>query len=153
NSDGSRSAMCGNGLRLVAKFLADRGEIRGDAAILESDAGLHDVELERRGGSVVGAIVGMGEPVAEMARIALTDPGAASGPGGFPTIAVGRARAICLSMGNPHCVLFVDDVTAAPVESLGPSLERDPRFAERTNVEFAQVRSRGEILERTWERG
>jgi diaminopimelate epimerase len=56
-------------------------------------------------------------------------------------------------MGNPHCVLFVDDVTAAPVESLGSSLERDPRFAERTNVEFAQVRSRREILERTWERG
>ena len=153
NSDGSRSAMCGNGLRLVAKFLADRGELRGDAAILESDAGLHDVALERRGGSVVGARVGMGEPSGEMSRIPVADPNARIGPGGFPTIAVGAARATCLSMGNPHCVLFVDDVARAPVDTLGPTLERDPRFAERTNVEFAQVRSRGEILERTWERG
>jgi diaminopimelate epimerase len=156
NSDGTRSAMCGNGLRLVAKFLADRGELTGDAARLESDAGVHGVALERRGGAVVGARIEMGEPVGDMARIPLADPKAAAGPGGFPTIDVaagGRAKGTCLSMGNPHCVIFVDDVESAPVAALGAALERDPRFPDRTNVEFAQIRSRGEIAERTWERG
>src|SRR5262245_26921557 len=63
NSDGSRSSMCGNGLRLVAKYLADRGELRGDETALESDAGLHAAVLERRGGDVVGARVSMGIPI------------------------------------------------------------------------------------------
>lgn len=157
NADGSRSPMCGNGLRLVAKFLADRGAIAGDEALLESDAGVHAARLVRKGGEVVAARVDMGVPVAEAARIPLLDPAGLPGGGGFPTIDPGVAEAlgpaICLSMGNPHCVLFVANVGRAPVAVAGAALERDPRFPERTNVEFVELRSRTELVERTWERG
>lgn len=165
NSDGSRSSMCGNGLRLVAKFLADRGRIEGHRVELESDAGLHRAELFRRAGGpgdpfrgqVVGARVSMGLPVGDPRRIPLEDPAARVNAAGFAEIEAildGAPRtATCLSVGNPHCVVLVENVEATPVERWGAALENDARFPERVNVEFVQVVEAGEILQRTWERG
>jgi diaminopimelate epimerase len=158
NADGSRSAMCGNGLRLVARYAESLGLVKGDRFRLESDAGAHDVELLRgKELDTRGARVSMGAPVAEPARIPLRDPAARTGASGFPEIALPfgdkTLTGTCLSVGNPHCVVFVADVRSVPVETWGRLLELDPRFPDRVNVEFAAVVEPGVLLERTWERG
>jgi len=156
NADGSRSAMCGNGIRLVAKHERDRGRARDDAFAIETDSGLHQVELDRRGGEIVGGRAAMGRPVFDPARIPLRATRAAdsTGPVSIDVDLDGRrVEASCLSMGNPHAVLFVSEVTPIPLERWGAHVENDARFPERTNVEFVAVRGEGEIHERTWERG
>ena len=139
NADGSRPETCGNGLRCSAKLAADRGHVRGDVFAIETDAGVRRAQVERRAGLVVGASVEMGRP-----RILATDE----------AIQIGSSTALAtlVDMGNPHCVLFVEDERTAPVESLGPGLERHARFPAGTNVEFLSRRSDAWHL-RVWERG
>jgi diaminopimelate epimerase len=140
NADGSLAEMCGNGVRVVGKYLGDRGYV-GSSCDLETRAGVKHLELHADDrGAVDRVTVDMGAPVLDEER----------------TLEVNgeRVTATVLSMGNPHAVVFVDDVDKAPVTSLGPALEAHPVFLpDRTNVEFAQVVDRATVRQRTWERG
>ncbi len=157
NADGSESEMCGNGLRCVAKFAYERGLApRRPRLTAETGAGVLALDLDVRDGRVEAVTVDMGEPVLECARIPVAGPLAGAGrPVVDEPLAVGdrTLRVTCVSMGNPHCVTFVDDAKAFPVERYGPLIENHPAFPRRTNAEFVQVVSRGEVVQRTWERG
>ena len=149
NADGAVAEMCGNGIRTLAKYVADRGIHSGDTMRVDTRAGIKDIEVFRGPGGVVQrARVDMGEPILEGARIpvaGLDDPQHAS---------VHGFDATCVSMGNPHCVVFVDDLGAAPFESEGPAIEGDTGlFPARTNVEFVQVLNDREVRMRVFERG
>jgi diaminopimelate epimerase len=140
NADGSVAEMCGNGVRVVGKYLCDRGHV-GSAFDLETRAGIKHLELHADDhGRVDRVTVDMGSPEPEDDDRKLDVDGRV-------------VTATCLSMGNPHAVVFVDDVDAAPVTTLGPLLERHPAFPAGTNVEFAQVVDAGTVRQRTWERG
>jgi diaminopimelate epimerase len=153
NSDGSESEMCGNGIRCVAKFAYERGLApKKPRLTAETGAGVLALDLAVKDGEVESVTVDMGRPRLERAEIPMKGP-----PGRVvdEEIRAGdRAfRVTAVSMGNPHCVTFVDDVAKLPVERYGPILETHPSFPRRTNVEFVEVRSRGEVVQRTWERG
>jgi diaminopimelate epimerase len=142
NADGSLAEMCGNGARVVGKYLSDRGHVAG-AFDLETRAGVKHLELHVDDRGLVDRVtVDMGSPELEEDDRKLDVDGRA-------------VTATCLSMGNPHAVVFVDDVDAAPVTTLGPLLERHAAFPAGTNVEFAQVTGGGDVhlRQRTWERG
>lgn len=151
DADGSQVEMCGNGIRCVLKYLRDAGHTTKDAVRVETLGG---IVTPRWQGDLVR--VDMGPPVLAPAKIPtrLGDP-ASPGPLLDAELRVdGRTlRASCVSMGNPHCVLYVDDVEAAPVTTLGPKIERDAMFPNRVNVEFVQLVSRTRVKQRTWERG
>ena len=153
NADGSEAEMCGNGIRCLAKFLYERLDLRKKDMLIETGAGAKAVSLTLSGSSVIGAEVDMGLP--ELAAEDLPAPDDPSRPGEV-TISMkagDELRAFCVSMGNPHCVLFVTDAAEAPVTRLGPVLERHPLFPGRTNVEFAQIVDAHNVVLRVWERG
>jgi diaminopimelate epimerase len=138
NTDGSRPEACGNGLRCIARLAVANGHVSGDGLVVETDAGPRRLQILRRAGEVVAVRAEMGVPVIESERTTLEVSG-------------GSVEVGLVSMGNPHCVLFVDDIDSAPLETLGAELERHPRFPERTNVEFVQqdgARLRVRIFER-----
>jgi diaminopimelate epimerase len=139
NRDGTRPEACGNGLRCAAKLAFEHGRVDRDAFTVETDSGVRKVRVLREGGRVVAARVEMGR-----ARIVERDA----------RIRVGSEElsAALVDVGNPHCVLLVEDEREAPVESLGPALERHARFPAGTNVEFLARRS-GTFHLRVWERG
>jgi len=139
NADGSRPETCGNGLRCVAKLAADRGHVRGESFSIETDAGVRDARVVLGDGLVVAASIEMGAP-----EILATEER-------IPT-AASVAIATLVDMGNPHCVLFVEDERTAPVATLGAELERHRRFPSGTNVGFLSSRS-GTWHLRVWERG
>jgi diaminopimelate epimerase len=152
NADGSRGEMCGNGLRCVAKYLFDRGMAPGDEFSIETDAGVKPVWVEAADGIATRVKVSMGEPVFDPAEIPTTLAG--TPPLNVPLIVDGwQLWVTSLSMGNPHCIIFVDEPTDEWILELGPKIERHPKFPNRVNVSFAQVVSRGEIRMRVWERG
>jgi diaminopimelate epimerase len=141
NADGSVAEMCGNGVRVVGKYLGDRGHV-GSSFDLETRAGVKHLELHADDhGCIDRVTVDMGAPSVEQEERTLQLDGQS-------------VTATCLSMGNPHAVLFVQDVDTAPVTTLGPRLETHPAFLPaKTNVEFAQVVDRTTVRQRTWERG
>jgi diaminopimelate epimerase len=153
NSDGSESEMCGNGIRCVAKYAYERGLApRKPRLTAETGAGVLTLDLAVEGGRVEAVTVDMGPPRLERADIPM------KGPAGRVVDEEIRAgdrsfRVTCLSMGNPHCVTYVEDVARFPVERYGPLLETHASFPRRTNVEFVEVVSRSEVIQRTWERG
>jgi diaminopimelate epimerase len=153
NADGSESEMCGNGIRCVAKLAYERGLAPKKARLTaETGAGVLGLDLTVTNGSVEAVTVDMGEPRLERAEIPMV--GAPGRVVDEELRAGDRAfRVTCVSMGNPHCVTYVDDVKAFPVERYGPLIETHLGFPRRTNVEFVQVVSRGEVIQRTWERG
>lgn len=152
NADGEVAEMCGNGIRCLAKFVADRGLVTGDRLRVGTRAGVKELTLLRDGEGLVGRVrVDMGPPILERERIPVAGDG---NPLHQPVEVDGaRLEAACLSMGNPHCVLFVEDLAGAPFERLGPRIEVAPVFPAKTNVEFAQVLSDEEVRVRVWERG
>jgi diaminopimelate epimerase len=150
NADGSQAEMCANGIRAFFKFLRDRGYADADS-----------IRVETLGGIVVPRWVGedrvtvdMGEPVLAPAKIP-TLLGEGDGPVLDGRLEVGGVtlRVSSVSMGNPHAVIYVDDIAAAPVEKLGPLVENHPAFPNRVNVEFVELVSRDRLRQRTWERG
>ena len=153
NSDGSESEMCGNGIRCVAKFAYERGLVAKKSRLTaETGAGVLGLDLRVKDGCVDAVTVDLGPPRLERALIPMV--GAAGRVIDEEIRAGDRTfRVTCLSMGNPHCVTYVDDVAKYPVERYGPLLENHASFPRRTNVEFVQLRSRGEVIQRTWERG
>ena len=157
NADGTPSEMCGNGIRCVAKYVYDHGIVRRDRLAIESGGRRYDLELFVRHGEVESVRVDMGEPILTPERIPTTlrSPDGPDRPIVDMSITVaGREFAVtAVSMGNPHCVTFVDELTDDWILDIGPKLEVDPRFPNRVNCEFVQALDRGEVRQRTWERG
>ena len=152
NADGSYSEMCGNGIRCVAKFVHDHGLAVRDQLKITSGGKPFLLDLELRAGKVERVRVDMGEPILTSSRIPTTLPG--DPPIDAPFEIAGRTLAVtCVSMGNPHCVTYVDSATDELVLGVGPKIETDPRFPKRTNVEFIEVLNRETVRQRTWERG
>lgn len=146
NADGSRVEMCGNGIRCFAKYLRDKGITSASELRVETLAG---VIIPRFAGDEVE--VDMGEPILDGRKIPVDADGPVQErPLSLP---VGEVRVTCVSMGNPHAVIFVDDAAAHPIAEIGPSVETHPFFPKRVNVEFAQVLNRSEVRMRVWERG
>jgi diaminopimelate epimerase len=157
NADGSAAEMCGNGIRCVAKYVYDHGICQRDTLQIESGGSVRTLELRISGGKVEQVRVDMGPPILSPDEIPTTLRSAA-GPNapivGVP-IAIGNREfsVTCVSMGNPHCVTFVDEVTDDWVLGIGPKFELDSHFPKRVNCEFVQAISRSEVRQRTWERG
>jgi len=154
NADGSESEMCGNGIRCVAKYVYDHHIARQQTLKIETGAGVLDLQLQLGPDDLVREVtVDMGPPELEASKVP-TSFVAAGQVIEHHVEFDGRAfRVTCVSMGNPHCVIFVESATDDLVLGLGPIIEQDPRFPNRTNVEFVEVISRNEVRQRTWERG
>jgi diaminopimelate epimerase len=154
NSDGSESEMCGNGIRCVAKYAYDHGIVSKKEITAETGAGILTLQLVPGGdGKIEKVRVNMGPPRLTRGEIPMTGEAGAQVIA-EPLIVLDRTfRITCASMGNPHCVIFVDDVDNFPVSTYGPLIENHELFPRRTNVEFVQIISRTEVRQRTWERG
>ena len=154
NSDGSESEMCGNGIRCVAKYAYDHGIVTSTEITAETGAGILALQLvPGADGKIAKVRVNMGPPRLTRAEIPMTgDPGAQVVAEEL-TVLDKTFMITCASMGNPHCVIFVDDVENFPVATYGPMIENNLCFPRRTNVEFVQIISRCEVRQRTWERG
>jgi len=152
NPDGSEAEMCGNGLRCVAKYAHDNALSQDNPIDIETLAGVRTAELILEGSRVVRVVVDMGEPSLEAKTMGLrTDRERVVN---FPLdTSMGSVEVTCVSVGNPHAVIFVEDVSAVALEKLGPEVEHHTMFTQRTNVHFVQVESAGEISMVTWERG
>jgi diaminopimelate epimerase len=155
NADGSESQMCGNGVRCVAKYVFDHGRVARsrNPLTVATGAGVKTIEL-RLGpdGKVQTASVDMGRPILAGRAI----PTTFDGPQVVdqPLEAFGRTwRVTCVSMGNPHAVIFVDDFCPSELQTLGPIFETHPAFPERINAHFVHVLSPSEVTMWTWERG
>jgi diaminopimelate epimerase len=152
NADGSEAEMCGNGVRCVAKYLYDRGIARKPTLRIETGRGVLTLDVFPANGKVDRVRVGMGQPILKSAEIPTRLAG--DPPVLVPLDVAGRElRVTCVSMGNPHCVAFVDEITDDLVLRVGPQIERHPAFPNRVNVEFVKVLSRAETVLRVWERG
>ena len=153
NADGSESEMCGNAIRCVAKYVSDRGIARKPELKIETGRGVLTMQLfTGRDGKVEQVTVNMGAPILESARIPTTLPG--DPPRNAKLEVAGMSIDVtCVSMGNPHCVTFVDEVHDDWVLRVGPQIEHHPAFPRRVNAEFIQVVSPDEFIMRVWERG
>lgn len=164
NADGSEGEMCGNGIRCVAKYVYDHGLAKKDVLKIETGRGVLELRLLTSGGKVSQVTVDMGEPILQGEHIPtiwkkpsivqhpLEDDWGeqvidlAEGCGLEPTMT-------CVSMGNPHVVLYCKDVKKLPLSSVGPILEHAEVFPRRINAHFVQVHNSNEVTMRTWERG
>ncbi len=152
NADGSEGEMCGNGVRCLAKFAADRDRASGDVVRVETLAGMREVTLLREDGVVVGGRVSMGRPILAPPEIPVNVPGDRAVD--VPLAVEGRDLAMtCVGMGNPHAIFYVEEAAAWPLDALGPIIEHLPIFPNRINVHVVQVVAADEAIVRTWERG
>ena len=152
NADGSESEMCGNGIRCVAKYVYDHGIAQSQTLKIETGAGILSLDLDIIGQRVSQVRVNMGKPIlnsSEIPTLLTGDPPVnADLQVGDQTIQV-----TCVSMGNPHCVSFVDEITDYWVHEIGPQVEVHPMFPKRINAEFIEIISQNEMIMRVWERG
>jgi diaminopimelate epimerase len=154
NADGSEAEMCGNGIRCVAKYAFDHGLVAAREIAIETAAGVMSLQLRVNARNKVDRVrVDMGRPRLTRGEIPMTgDPD--SQVVGMELKVLDRTFHLTgVSMGNPHCVIFVDNVDEFPVDKYGPAIEKHPLFPNRTNVEFVEVVSATEVKQRTWERG
>ena len=151
NADGSVAEMCGNGIRGFAKFVLDRGLVRANPLRVETDAGVKTLRAELERGRVRRVAVDMGTPEWSGHAIPVDADGEVVE---HPLEIAGRTwRVTCLSMGNPHCVVFVDDLAGLDLPAIGPRFERHPLFPRRVNTEFIRVAAPDHLAMRVWERG
>lgn len=152
NSDGSGAQMCGNGIRCVAKFVYDKGLTDKKKLLIETLGGIKELELATEDGKVAFVTVNMGSPILNPSLIpVVSDKDRVINE---PIIVDGKEyRMTCVSMGNPHAVVFVSDTKDLPLEKLGPLFEHHAAFPERVNTEFIHVIDRRRIDMRVWERG
>lgn len=152
NADGSEAEMCGNGIRCVAKYVYDHKLTHQTTITVETGAGIKTLDLFVEHGKVTHVTVDMGEPILAPEEIPVVAEGTRVVD--EPILVDGKEwRMTCVSMGNPHAVVFVDDVANLELEKYGPDFENHTRFPKRTNTEFVQVHSRTEASMRVWERG
>ena len=152
NADGSEGAMCGNGIRCVAKYVYDKGLTDKTRITVETKAGIKTLDLTVEEGKVSLVKVDMGLPNCNSEAIPVV---------GLGDFVVGRSVNVagrdwtmtCVSMGNPHAVVWVDSMNDLPLEELGPQFEHHPMFPDRVNTEFVQILNDHEINMRVWERG
>ena len=152
NADGSRSEMCGNGIRCVAKYVYDYGLTEKTSISVETLAGIKYLDLQIAAGKVKTVTVNMGEPELRPAEIPVkaekdilvNEPILVNGE---------EYRITCVSMGNPHCVVFVENTADFPLEEIGAGFEQHEIFPNRVNAEFIQVLDRNTVNMRVWERG
>ncbi|MCU0846652.1 MAG: diaminopimelate epimerase [Spirochaetes bacterium] len=153
NADGSEAEMCGNGIRCFAKYVYDHGMTDKKNITIETLSGLKRLELFTKNKKVSTVRVDMGEPILQRERIPMI---------GEPGMVIDEILSLddgikfnitSLSMGNPHVVIFVEDIENFPVSKYGPVLENHSLFPQRTNVEFVRIVNENEIVQRTWERG
>lgn len=152
NADGSESEMCGNGLRCSVRYAYEEGLVEQRHVTVETGAGPVCAEILGSNRAVELISVDMGQPALQREQIPMLGP---------PGLVIrepletdwGHEEVTCLSMGNPHCVLFVDDVQDCDFRGRGQGLEKHPAFPQRTNVEFVQVDTPGHLRVRVWERG
>lgn len=151
NSDGSEAEMCGNGIRCFSKYCYENGIVPKSDFSVETLAGIKHVWLNLAGTEVASVKVDMGAPNWQRSSLPMLGSGTAINE----TLEVNGEvyKVTCLSMGNPHCVTFVDDVEAFPVCKVGPIIENHKVFPKRTNVGFVHVASKSELDVRVWERG
>lgn len=152
NSDGSLAETCGNGIRCLSKYVYEHGLTRSTDFVVETLAGLNRQVLTVEGGQVKEVSVDMGRP--KFLRSEIPMLGKEGEVVNEPLQVDGATfRITALSTGNPHAVIFVDDVSGIPLSEIGPKMERHPSFPNGTNVEFVQVIDRNNIRMRIWERG
>lgn len=152
NADGSQAMMCGNGIRCVGKYVYERGIAKKEVLKVDTMSGIKTLRLTVQDEIVTSVTVDMGKPSLSSANIpvelgeceVIDEPIFIDGL---------EYRITCVSMGNPHCVLFVDDVNKIQIENIGLKLEKNKIFPQRANVEFIQVMNKNEINMRVWERG
>jgi len=154
NADGSEAEMCGNGIRCVAKYAYDHGLTKKTDISIETGHGVLNLHLFLNSvGRVERVRVAMGHPGLTRSVLPMTGPSNEQALNVPLEIADHSLELTCVSMGNPHAVIYVDDVEKFPVTQVGSLIEHHPWFPKRTNVEFVQILSPGEVIQRTWERG
>lgn len=152
NADGSQAEMCGNGIRCVAKYVYDYGLTDKTSISIETLAGIKYLDLQVTDGKVSLITVNMGSPELIPDKIPVTsdskrvvdEPIEVDGT---------NYKMTCVSMGNPHCIVFVEDTASFPLETVGPLFENHERFPKRVNTEFVQLLDRKTVNMRVWERG
>ena len=152
NADGSEGAMCGNGIRCVAKYAYEHGIVHSDEITIETKSGIKALKLTVENGLVTYITVNMGQAVLEPAKI----PVSADGDTFVARKLVVDGKeyeATCVSMGNPHCVIFTEGIDDLDLEKIGPSFENHELFPDRINTEFVEVIDDHTIKMRVWERG
>ncbi len=154
NLDGSEGKMCGNGIRCVAKYAYDHGLVEQLAMTVETGSGILSLTMSIGPSKLVEQVlVNMGVPRLERGEIPMAGPVAEQAVAVSLVLDDQQFEMTCVSMGNPHAVIFVADVEHFPVVAIGQKIENYPWFPERINVEFVQVVSPTEVIQRTWERG
>jgi len=154
NYDGSEAQMCGNGIRCFAKYAYENKLVSKNKFTVETLAGIITPELIFKEKEISGIKVDMGIPKLKRREIPMEGENASTVVD--ETIKIDSKyifKITCVSMGNPHCITFVNDVQSIPVDEIGPKIENHPLFPEKTNVEFIQVLNKQEINFRVWERG
>lgn len=152
NADGSQGKMCGNGIRCVGKYVYERGIAKKEILQVETLSGIKTLHLNIADGQVKTVEVNMGKPILKSADIpvlfskdqVLNEP---------LTVGGKEYHITCVSMGNPHCVVFVENVDDLKLEEIGPLFENHPIFPDRVNTEFVQILDKDELKMRVWERG
>lgn len=152
NADGSQSAMCGNGMRCVGKFVYDKGLTDKTQIAVDTLAGIKYLDLNVVDGKVASVTVNMGSPILEASEIPVV---AQKSPVIKEKITVDGKdyEMTCVSMGNPHAIVYIDSTDDLDIETIGPSFECHEKFPARTNTEFIQVVDRKTLKMRVWERG
>ena len=152
NSDGSVAGMCGNGIRCLGKYVYDYGLTGKETLSIETKSGIRNMHLQIHGGKACGAMVDMGVPrlnahsipILSEKDLVINDP---------IEVQEKNYRMTGISMGNPHAVIFSEEINGIPLEETGRKLEFHPRFPERANIEFCHVAARDRMEVRVWERG
>ena len=151
NADGSRGEMCGNGIRCVGKYVAEHGLSRANPLRVETDSGIKLLQLELHDGTVERVTVDMGVPILDGPRIPVAAEGQVIDA---PLEVAGQTyRITCVSVGNPHCVVFLPEVEDLDLQRIGPGFEHHPFFPRRVNTEFIRVDGPQALRMRVWERG
>jgi diaminopimelate epimerase len=151
NADGSRGEMCGNGIRCVGKYVAEHGLSRANPLRVETDAGIKVLQLEAHDGRVERVTVDMGAPILDGPRIPVAAEGRVIDA---PFEVLGQPyRITCVSVGNPHCVVFLPEVDDLDLARIGPAFEQHAFFPRRVNTEFVRVDGPDALRMRVWERG
>lgn len=161
NADGSRGKMCGNGIRCVAKYVYDHGLTNKTEITVDTQAGIKTLQLTVCDGKVSKVCVDMGEPIlipqeipVKASVLGLADDRREAIVAQPFTIANSSYDITCVSMGNPHCITFIDeDVRSFPLESIGPLFEKHELFPEGVNTEFVNIIDKEHLRMRVWERG
>lgn len=152
NADGSRSEMCGNGIRCVGKYVYDYGLTDQTHITVETLAGIKYLDLHTEDGKVKLVTVNMGAPELRPAQIPVVSDKERLVC--EPIVVQGKQYEMtCVSMGNPHCVVFVEDTASFPLEQVGPGFENHEVFPNRVNAEFIQILDKKSVNMRVWERG